>query len=217
MHTVTIRGQSGSRPAEIGRLVADRLQIDYVDREIIAEVASRLHRQKQDIAAKEMPSTSLLDRIAEALERSHAPGFGEVYLPTWETPLNDPQYLKALESAIKELAEGHSIVIRGRGSQFILRDYPQALHVLVVAPLEVRLKRVMERQNLAEKAAKREISRVDGSRREFTRRYFHAKLEDPVNYDLVINTGSLSVEDAASIIVDALLLKERTISGQVTI
>jgi cytidylate kinase len=97
-----------------------------------------------------------------------------------------------------------------KASRTILRDYDRALHVLVVTPPEARVKRVMESLKLAEEAAKREIARSDGSRREFTKRYFHADLEDPAHYDLVVNTGFLNFEDAASIIVDATLLKDRT-------
>ena len=62
MPVITIRGQYGSWSAEIGELIAHKLNIDYVDREIIAEVAERLrrpsdkHRRKGD-AAQHAPGT----------------------------------------------------------------------------------------------------------------------------------------------------------------
>jgi len=210
MSLVTIRGPLGSGAPEIGRQVADRLHADYVDREIIAEVAARLHRQEQEVIAKEMPSSSLLGRIAGALEHSYGfdVGIEGAYLPVWQIPLDDTRYLNALESVIKELARTQPLVIRGRGSQFILKDYPQALHVLVVAPLEVRVKRVMQNLNLDQQAARQEIARFDNSSREFIKRYFKAELEDPKWYDLVINTGHLSFQAAASIIADALPFKD---------
>jgi cytidylate kinase len=216
MSIITIRGQLGAGASEIGRLVADKLHVDYVDREIIAEVAARLHRQEQDVIAKEMLPSGLLGRIAEALERS-APfgvGFEGAYLPAWQIPLDDSRYLQALESVVRELARSQSLVIQGRGSQFILRDYPGALHVQVVAPLEVRLKRAMQDLELDQEAAKQEIARFDNSNRRFVRRYFQAEVEDPVYYDLVINTGRLSFEAAASIVVDALPFKDQTLAGQ---
>jgi cytidylate kinase len=206
MSVVTIRGQLGSGAPEIGRQVADRLHADYIDREIIAEVAARLHRQEQDVIVKEMPPGSLMGRIAEALGRSGV-GFEGVYLPTWEIPLDDTRYLRALESVVRELARSQSLVIRGRGSQFILKDYHGALHVLVVAPLEVRVRRVMENLKLDQETAKGEIARFDSSRREFIKRYFQAELEDPVYYDLVINTERFSFQAAASIVVDSSLLR----------
>jgi cytidylate kinase len=210
MSVVTIRGQLGSGAPEVGRQIADRLHADYVDREIIAEVARRLQRQEQDVIAKEMPPSTFMGRIAEALGHNYA--FGDAYagawLPTWEIPLGDTRYLEALKSVVKELARSQSLVIRGRGSQFILRDYPGALHVLLVAPLEVRLKRVMQNLKLDQEAAKREIERFDNSRREFIKRYFHAELEDPAYYDLVINTERFSFQATASIVVNALSLRD---------
>jgi cytidylate kinase len=213
MSLVTIRGRLGSGAPEVGRQVADRLHADYVDREIIAAVAARLHRQEQEVTAKEMPPRSLIDRIAEALGSSGV-YFEGAYLPAWEIPLGDTRYLEALESVVKELAQSQSLVIRGRGSQFILKDYPGALHVLMVAPLEVRLKRVMQKLKLDQETAEREIKRFDDSGHEFIKRYFHAELEDPVYYDLVINTEHLSLEAAASIVVDALPFKNQTLGGQ---
>jgi hypothetical protein len=210
MSIATIRGRLGSGAPEIGRQVADRLHADYVDREIIAAVAARLHRQEQDVTAKEMPPSSLLDHIAEALGRSGM-YFEGAYLPAWEIPLDDTRYLEALQCVVKELAQSQSLVIRGRGSQFILKHYPKALHVLVVAPLEVRLKRVMQNLKLDQETAKREIEHFDNSRREFIKRYFHAELEDPTYYDLVINTEHLSFQAAASIVVDALPFKDKTL------
>ena len=205
MPVVTIRGQLGSGAPEIGKLVADKLHTDYVDREIIADVAARLAWSEEAVAAKEMPPGTLLGRIAEALGRSAT--HEGAYLPAWQIPLDDTRYLVGLESVIKELASSQSIVICGRGSQFILRDHPDALHVLIVAPLELRLKRVTETMNLDGETAKNEIARSDSSHREFTKRYFQAELEDSVNYDLIINTENLDFEVAASIIVGALPFK----------
>ncbi len=212
MSVVTIRGQLGSGAPEVGREVAARLHADYVDREIIAQVAARLHRQEQDVLAKEMPPSNLLGRIAEALEHSYGfdVGFEGAYLPSWQIPLNDTRYFQALETVVKELARGKSIVIRGRGSQFILKDYPMALHILTVAPPKVRLKRVMENFRLNQEDAKREMDRFDKSSREFIKRYFKAELDDPVHYDMVVNTERFSFQAAASLIGDAALAKSPT-------
>ncbi len=62
-----------------------------------------------------------------------------------------------------------------------------------------------------EETARKEIARFDNSRHEFIKRYFKAELEDPVHYDLVINTEHLSFEAAASIVVGAVPLREQTI------
>ena len=81
MSVVTIRGQLGSGASEVGRQIAEKLHADYVDRQIIAEVAARLHRQEQEMVAKEKPPSGLLGRIAEAL--------GNVWLlvTVWQGPI----------------------------------------------------------------------------------------------------------------------------------
>jgi len=210
MSLVTIRGQLGSGASEAGRQIADRLQANYVDREIIAEVAARLHREEREVIAKEMPPGSFLGRIAEALGTSYALGDGMAgaYLPVGEIPLDNTRYLQALESVVRELVQSQPLVILGRGSQFILKGYPGILHVLAVAPIEVRVERVMRDRRLDQEAAKLEILRYDNSLREFFKRYFKAEPEDPVHYDLVINTGCFSFQAAASIVVDALSFKD---------
>jgi hypothetical protein len=202
----------GSLAPEIGKSIAQKLKMDYLDREIIAGVAERLRKSEDEIIDKEMPPGSLLGKIAEALEHSSVSGIGgpAVYLPVWEIPLDDNRYLEGLVSVINELASSGSIVIRGRGSQFILRDRPDAFHVLTVAPFTVRLERVMATLKLDEESARKEITHDDSSRREFTKRYFKAELEDPVNYDLVLNTGKLNVAAGISIIAHAIRLRKIT-------
>ena len=213
MPVVTIRGPLGSGAPEIGKMTAERLRVDYVDREIMAKVAARLDRQEEDVKEKEMPSSSLFGRIARALERGYSSeiGFEGAYLHVWQIPLDDTRYLKTLEAVLKELARNQAIVIQGRGSQFILRDLPQALHVLITAPLETRLKRVMREQNVDMESARKEISRFDGGSREFIKRYFKAEVWDAVNYDLVVNTEYLGNEAAAAVILHALSFKDQTV------
>jgi cytidylate kinase len=62
----------------------------------------------------------------------------------------------------------------------------------------------MQDTKLDAEAARKEMERSDSSRRAFIKRYFKAELEDPVHYDLVINTGRFSFETAASLVSRAL-------------
>ena len=213
MSVVTIWGGRGSGAPEVGKHVAEKLQTDYVDREIIARVAAQLQREEQEVLRKEMVPSSLLARIVEAL--GHSDSFGEgfegAYLRISEMPLDDARYLQALRSVVRELARSQRIVILGRGGQFILKDYPDVLHVLIVAPLQLRANRVMKSLNLDPQAAEREVARSDNSIREFMKKYFRSEPKDPEHYDLVINTEHLSFLAAASIVVDALSLKNQTV------
>jgi len=210
MPVVTIRGKAGSGAPEIGKILAEKLQVDYIDRKIIAEVASRLNLHEQEVIAKEMPPCTLRERIEEALQRGYATGVGVqgAYLRISQIPLDDNRYLETLSSLIKELAQNHSAVIYGRGSQFILRDHPHTINISIVAPLKIRIKRIMEVMGVNEEKARQEVNRFDNSAREFMKRMFGAEMEDPIHYDLVINTERINYETAAQIILEALKLKE---------
>ena len=99
MPVITIHGKEASGVLEIGKMVAKELQIDYVDNRVIADVAERLHRHELDVAKKEIPARSVLERIAVALSMSggslsqdYNSDNGEMfYLPMemypWEVPL----------------------------------------------------------------------------------------------------------------------------------
>ena len=94
-----------------------------------------------------------------------------------------------------------------------MKDYPGTLHVLLVAPIEIRVKRVMQDLKLKEEVAKQEIASFDKSSRNCIKRYFQAGWEDPVNYNLVINTGHLSYQAAASIVFETLSYKKEGKGG----
>jgi hypothetical protein len=201
-------------------MVAKELQIDYVDSKIIADVADRLNRNEIEVLKKETPPRTIFGRVAMALamgggalSEDYGSSGGEIfYMPTemypWEIPIDDKLYLKTLRGVIIELAKSQTIVIRGRGSQFILKDFPGAFHVLVVAPLDLRVNRVMERMKLDEEKAKNEIKRSDSNHHEFLRRYFHAEPENPLDYHIVLNTERISLQEAASVVVNAANLRK---------
>lgn len=91
----------------------------------------------------------------------------------------------------------------GRGGNFALKD-TNALRVRIVAPDDMRCKVVQKDKGLNADDAKKLMVSIDANRRAFIRRYFNADTQDPANYDLVLNTGKISVEKAVSIIQAAL-------------
>jgi len=73
----------------------------------------------------------------------------------------------------------------------------------------MRVKRVAESAKSDERTAKKKIQKYDSNPRHFIKKYFHATLENPLDFDMVINTELVSYEDAAVIIANALPLKNR--------
>ncbi len=77
----------------------------------------------------------------------------------------------------------------------------------MVAPIEVRTRRIADKARLSLKAARVEIERIDRERAKSVRRHFGHDVTDPLSHDLIINTAALSVEAAAEVIVTALQQK----------
>ncbi len=109
------------------------------------------------------------------------------------------EYSKILLRVLNTIGSHGNAVILGRGANFALKEI-NALMVRIVAPADLRRKVVQEAQGLNAEDAQKVMVSTDANRRAFIRRYFNADAQDPANYDLVLNTGTLSVEKAVSII-----------------
>lgn len=129
------------------------------------------------------------------------PGF-----PT-EPPLDDQaqrEWMTAVRSFLQERAEKRAFVLLGRGGQRILEGLDSVFHLLVVAPTEVRLRRIMEKYNQDEVTAARILAEQDLQRERFLLRHFGIDWKNPLYYHLTLNTGSYQVEEACHLIMEAM-------------
>lgn len=91
---------------------------------------------------------------------------------------------------------GHAILI-GRAANIITRNVQNVFHVRLVAPLELRVERIMARERLDLKAARELVRKGDLARKRYLKDFFHADIDDSLQYDLVINTARLPHRVAA--------------------
>ncbi len=170
MTIVAISREMGSGGYEVAAAVAKALQFEYVDREILLHAA-------REYAVPE-------DKITDVAER---------HLSLWERFDEEKRrYLTFLEAAYYSFAERGSLVTAGRGGPFFLRDVTHALRIRIMAPAEVRIRRVMEREHIVYKAAAAKVRDYD---REMAARIdylYGLDWTSPENYDLVINTEANS-------------------------
>jgi cytidylate kinase len=178
---VTVSRQYGSLGHDVAQRLAEKLQLDLFDQELIHEIAE---------------STHLSERVVSALDEK-----GRELLTDWMTSLATNAYLSPagylyhLTRVVGAIAHHGGAVIVGRGAHLIL-DPGRALRVLVVAPLETRVQTVMQREGLSEREARRRVSQVEADRKAFLMKHFHVESDDPTRFDLVVNTGLLGVEGA---------------------
>ena len=106
------------------------------------------------------------------------------------------QYLKQLMKVIVAIGKHGRAIIIGRGANFILPP-DDCIKVRIISPRRLRIRNVAKAFNISENEAKRRVIRTESDRRAFIRKYFNAEIADPVNYDIVINTGALNIDRAA--------------------
>ena len=119
------------------------------------------------------------------------------------TAVSQEEAAGAVGLVIKDIASQGNVLILGQGAQVWLRGYAGVCHVQVVAPLELRIKSLAERERLSAAAARRQVLNNDRARSDYLLRFHNERWLDPLLYHLVINTGPTSLEAAVSLIVHA--------------
>ncbi len=108
---------------------------------------------------------------------------------------------------ILQLARMGNVVIVGRGASVITSKLKNAFHIRLVASIEKRVEHMMELLGLNEKDALNHIKREDENRKKYIKSYFHADIDDPLLYHLVLNTDLLTHEGTANLIAEAVVQK----------
>ena len=211
MPIVTISRQYGAGGSSVAGIVAASLGAEVVDKKLIEEVANRLSIRPSDVEAEtERPRTLLesLVRSFSALE----PGLGTGRTPPYPDPLFDPRkaIIELTEQIINEVADGGNVIIVGRGAGFVLRDRPGIFRVFLRAPGDVRVKTLMTRLGLSEAGTKRKMNETDSNRAAYSKQLYGRDWCDPDEYDLVVNTGRVSYQAAAQMILSG--VRERVLA-----
>jgi cytidylate kinase-like protein len=192
---------TGSDGDEIGRRVAEQLGYLYVDEDIVASAAAQGGLDPGDVADEERRKT-FARRILEAL----AEGGGDPLLlaATAGVEVAAPADIRALirETVVQTAARGNVVIVAHAASHAMEPD-PRTLRVLVTASTATRAKRVAAAEHIDEAQAARTIKDSDAGRRDYLKRFYSVDSEAPTDYDLVINTDTLSTEQAAGIILRA--------------
>lgn len=188
MGILTVSRECGSGGREIGRMVATSMGYEYVDKaRIIGEVRQLGH--KWTLWSEEMDE--------------HAPSVWERY--DWSFR----GFTALMESIIWQFALRDKVVIMGRGANHILKSVPHALRIRIVAPLESRITRVMDRESVSRETARWMIQKIDQDRAGFVFSIIGKPWDDQADYDYTLNTGFKSLEETAQAVIGLLHEREK--------
>lgn len=195
---ITIGRQFGSNGRQIGELVAKKLGVTCYDKQLIKKAAkeSGLWEDLLD-EMDEKPTNSFLysvvmDPYAFAYSFDNS-GYG--------MNINQKAFM-ATYNTIQNIAKNESCVIIGRCSNYVLRDFNNVYNFFLYAPLEERIKIVMERFNLDEKKAKDQIIKEDKARASYFNYYTSMKWGNIESYDCCLNTTLMDPESMADLIIE---------------
>lgn len=181
---ITISREYGSGGRYVGKLIADKLGIKLYDKDFIEKVAEQTGLSEEYIENNEQKMTAL-----DNLNNGYYFGLNNA----------DELFLKE-SKLIKEVASKESCVIIGRCADFILQDRENVLKVFVYSNMDDKIKRTTEIYGLDKAKAEKEIKRIDKLRANHYKHYTDKDWNDVNNYDLCVNSDSLSVEKAADLI-----------------
>ncbi len=185
---ITISRQFGSGGHEIGELLAKRLGIAFIDREIIGETAKNSDIAQSIIESlDEKPTTSFLYSLVMGLRP------GKLEPDEYDMPLPQKVFL-AEYHAIRKIASEKSAVFVGRCADCALKDTPSHVRIFIYAPMEARINRIVKRMNTNADHAAELIQKADKGRANYYNYYTGKKWGRPENYDLCLSSNLCGIE-----------------------
>ncbi|HUV30880.1 MAG TPA: cytidylate kinase-like family protein [Acidobacteriota bacterium] len=189
---VTTSRQTGSRGSYFASRLAGRLNYQRLHREAIDAICKSSGHRKRIIEALDERSRSDLRVLVESLFTGHA--------------VNHSDYLRHLSNVVLSMSRLGGVVVMGRGASFILGP-GRGFHIRVVCPREKRIENLIKYVQLSEKDAARQVDTLDEQRRNFIRKVFGKDIDCPLNYDVVMNSAMIDVEEMVDMAVTAMHAK----------
>ena len=192
-YVITIERQYGSGGRITGMRLAEELGIHYYDEEILKMTSETSAIGEQYFRlADEKAGNNLLYRTVTNMK------------PELSAPVKDGHKLTSPENLfrfqselIRELADNESCIIIGRCADYVLKDHDNCVHVFVCGDMDSKVQRMMHSYSLEESAAVERIKETDKQRKKYYSYYTGGDWEAASNYDLCLNTGTMTIEEAA--------------------
>lgn len=203
-YVITIARQYGSGGRTIGKMLADKLGIEFYDKDIIPMVSEHSGVNQH-----------LFGRVDEhqnakpSLFRKSTIYTGEVLSPDDKDFTSDANLFALQAKFIENLAAKESCVVIGRCSNFVLRDRPNVLSVFIHAPEDFRMEKSKEKISGSDWDIAKFLRNDDKRKMEFCKRYTGWEWQDATRYDLCLNSAKLGFENCVNAIEYRLNLRSK--------
>ena len=208
-YVVTINRELGSGGRTVGRMLAEKLGVEFYDKALIEALEKKYNLNIEQIEKLKGQNHAWWAEFARSMFSVDlgVPNYGKMsalyYLAVMDFSDVKPTSKEVFESEteiLKGIAEAESCVVAGRSGFYVFRDHPNHLNVFIQASMPYRVERVMRKQQITEEEAVKTIKKVDKMRENYVKKYTGLSRYDTRNYDLVISADGKSEEQIVDII-----------------
>lgn len=175
---ITINREYGSGGRYVGKLLAEKLNIAFYDKELINEISKETGLSKKYIEENE--------------QKKHALGSSEYN--------NEDALFVAETKAIKKVTRD-SCVIVGRCADYVLGNKKNTYNIFLYSSLENEVKRAVKYYGLDKSKAEKKINKINKERAKHYKYYTGRNWKDVSNYDMCLNVDELGIEHTAHVII----------------
>lgn len=187
-YVITINRSFGSGGKTVGKMLAERLGINYYDRDLI-----RLASEESGINVKLFGRVDETARVG--LFKRYGREYGKTIIPPGSDEFTSDDNLFNIQAkTIRDLAEKENCIIVGRCADHVLAGRSRLIRVFVDAPMDFRVHEVQTHYGLSQRDAIREIEKIDRARAQYYRYYTGQDWYDARNYDLCLNSAALGFD-----------------------
>jgi len=197
---LTVSRLYGSGGSEVAAIVAKTLRWSLLDNDVVDAVAARMGLSAAEVQAREERVPSLVERLTSAM----AMGSQE-----WVSPMasakrpTDEQLIEVTHRVVMEAIANGPVVLVGRGTQEMLAEREDTLHVFCYAPRKALIARTMQREGVGADEAARLVDDTNKQRDQWVRLHWERERRAHEIFDLSVNTERLGIQGAADLIVIA--------------
>ena len=197
MAVITISRQFGAGGATLGKQVADTLKYRFMSSAIMNEIAKEANVSPEWVKSVDKDAGDWLIRFASKMVTiDMARHIGED-----KSDFDEKRYCLFLKSILPKIAEQDNVVIIGRASQFILQNHPNAIHVLLVASIQDRIRFLEEHWKISRSESEKTVRTRSKRRRSFLKNFDLRDPDDPGIYHMTLNTSKIDLEEAKDLII----------------
>jgi len=203
-YVITINRELGSGGRTVGRKLAEKLNVPFYDKALINELKKKFNLDTEQIEKlKSGKSDWWKEFINSALYLGQ--GMNELWYYQRMTGkegflVTSSDMFEQDKEILSKVAEEESCIIAGRSGFSVFANHPNHLSILIQAPLEHRIQRIMSKQELSREEAEKVIKKVDEMRENYVKKYSGTSRYDTRNYDLVINMEGKTEDEAVNLI-----------------